>query len=81
MYTNDVRGCHFDEFVGYYENFRVLMMPAIIIYIFQKRKKPSVKGFFSQLHSEGSFFFVQPAVHCVYIEERDPFASTFGKDL
>ena len=56
MYTNDVRGCHFDEFVGYYENFRVLMMPAIIIYIFQKRKKPSVKGFFSQLHSEGSFF-------------------------
>ena len=56
MYTNDVWGAIFDEFVGYDENFRVLMMPAIIIYIFQKRKKPSVKGFFSQLHSEGSFF-------------------------
>ena len=66
MYTNDVRGCHFDEFVGYDENFRVLMMPAIIIYIFQKRKKPSVKGFFSQLHSEGSFFRLAGSTLCLY---------------
>ena len=70
MYTNDVRGCHFDEFVGYYENFRVLMMPAIIIYIFQKRKKPSVKGFFSQLHSEGSFFRSASSTLCLYWRER-----------
>ena len=56
MYTNDVRGCHFDEFVGYYENFRVLMMPAIIIYIFQKKEKALCKGFLLSATLRREFF-------------------------